>query len=48
MAIDIFEEIEAFNADPEAYEMIMGGTPEELFPNEIKKLDNWLDNVYAK
>jgi len=48
MNVDILAELEAYKMDPEAYELIMGGTPEELFPKEIASLDNWLNNVYSK
>lgn len=48
VAVDILAELETYNLDPEAYELMMGGTPEELFPNEMAELDNWLNNVYSK
>ena len=46
--VDILAELEAYGEDPEAYELIMGGTPEELFPEEVASIDTWLNGVYTK
>lgn len=48
MKVDILAELEAYGEDPEAYELIMGGTPEELFPEQVASVDTWLDTVYSK
>ena len=48
MTVDILQEMEIYGMDPEAYVLVCGGTPEQLYPKEYKELANWLDKVDNK